>query len=170
MRMTVDILQHGEISITPAQEREYKLHGLRIPMIENLGIIGDCYECLNLSNNSLVSLSGFPKFELLQTLILSNNQIRRIQVNLGAYIPNLSNLILLNNQITSLSTLEALSDIPNLRRLALNGCPVTKERGYRHFVIAHCPRLQMLDFQKVDANERKEAEHVFQKKNYSKKQ
>lgn len=51
----------GEVAITAAAEREYRLRGLRIPVIENLGIIGDAYECLNLADNSLVTLGGFPR-------------------------------------------------------------------------------------------------------------
>jgi len=158
MRITIDILKYGEVAITAAAEREYRLRGLRIPVIENLGIIGDAYECLNLSDNSLVTLGGFPRLEMLQTLILSNNQIKRIVPGLGRSLPNLKNLILMQNQINSVKDLEALADIPSLVRVALVGCPVCKEPGYRHFVISKLPKLRSLDFQKVKQLERKEAE------------
>lgn len=158
MRITIDILKHGEVAITAAAEREYRLRGLRIPVIENLGIIGDAYEALNLSDNSLVTLGGFPRLEMLQTLIICNNQLKRITPRLGAALPNLQNLILLNNQLNSVGDLEPLADIPSLIRVALVGNPVCKEPGYRHFVISKLPKLRTLDFLRVRKIERDEAE------------
>jgi len=161
MRITIDILHHGEARITPAQEREYRLRNLRIPVIENLGIIGDAYEALNLSNNSIVTLGGFPRLEMVQSLILNNNQIKRIQRGLGTFLPNLKNLILVNNNITTLLNLEPLADLPKLERIALAGNPVAKEQGYRFYVIHKCPKLRVLDFQKVRLSERKEARRIY---------
>lgn len=160
MRITVDILPYGDVCITPAQEREYRLRKLRIPVIENLGIIGDAFECLNLSDNSIVSLGGFPRLEMLTSLVLSNNQIKRIQRGLQNFLPNLQNLILTNNRISTLLTLEALKEMPNLTRLSLIGNSVTKEAGYRLFVISMCPKLRVLDFQKVKLREREEAKKI----------
>jgi len=160
MRITVDILPYGDVCITPAQEREYRLRKLRIPVIENLGIIGDAFECLNLSDNSIVSLGGFPRLEMLTSLVLSNNQIKRLQRGLQNFLPNLQNLILTNNRISTLLTLEALKEMPNLTRLSLIGNSVTKEAGYRLFVISMCPKLRVLDFQKVKLREREEAKKI----------
>jgi len=160
MRITVDILPYGDVCITPAQEREYRLRKLRIPVIENIGIIGDAFECLNLSDNSIVSLGGFPRLEMLTSLVLTNNQIKRIQRGLLNFLPNLQNLVLTNNQISTLLTLEALKEIPNLTRLTLIGNSVTKEAGYRLFVISMCPKLRVLDFQKVKQKEREEARKI----------
>jgi len=161
MRITIDILHHGVACITPAQEREYRLRGLRIPVIENLGIIGDAYEALNLSNNSIATLGGFPRLEMVQSLILNNNQIKRIQRGLGTFLPNLKNLILVNNTISSLLNLEPLGDLPKLERLALVGNPVTKEQGYRLYVINKCPKVRVLDFSKVTLAERTEARRIY---------
>lgn len=161
MRITIDILHHGEARITPAQEREYRLRNLRIPVIENLGIIGDAYEALNLSNNSIVTLGGFPRLEMVQSLILNNNQIKRIQRGLGTFLPNLKNLILVNNNINTLLNLEPLADLPKLERIALAGNPASKEQGYRLYVIHKCPKLRVLDFQKVRLAERKEARRIY---------
>lgn len=161
MRITIDILSHGETAITAAQEREYRLRNLRIPVVENLGIIGDAYDSLNLSDNSIVTLGGFPRLEMVQSLIFSNNQIKRIQSGLCTFLPNLKNLILINNEISSLLALDPLGDLPKLERIALVGNPVTKENGYRLHVISKCPKLRILDFQKVKPAERKEAQRVY---------
>jgi len=158
MRITIDILNHGSVAITAAAEREYRLRGLRIPVIENLTIISDAYECLNMSDNSLVTLGGFPRLEMLQSLIMCNNQLKRITPKLGLALPNLKNLILTHNQFSSIKDLEPLADIPSLERLSLVGNPVCKEQGYRYFVISKLPKLRYLDFMKVKKLERDDAE------------
>ena len=45
--------------------------------------------------------------------------------------------------------LDPLSTLPRLRYLCLLENPVTKQPGYRLYLIARCKGLKMLDFRKV---------------------
>ena len=97
----------------------------------------------------------------LSALHLSNNRISRIARNLEGTIPRLQWLILTNNKLTNLVDLEPLQTLPRLKYLSLLDNPVTKQAGYRLFVINRCKNLKILDFQKVKLAERKEAEQQF---------
>lgn len=97
----------------------------------------------------------------LSALHLSNNRISRITRNLEETIPRLQWLILTNNKLTNLVDLEPLQTLPRLKYLSLLDNPVTKQPGYRLFVINRCKNLKILDFQKVKLAERKEAEEQF---------
>jgi U2 small nuclear ribonucleoprotein A' len=57
--------------------------------------------------------------------------------------------------------LEPLGSLSRLKYLSLVDNPVTKQPGYRLFVINRCPKLKMLDFRKVKQQEREEAGRVF---------
>ena len=54
-----------------------------------------------------------------------------------------------NNRLASLSDLDPLSSLPRLRYLSLLDNPVTKQPGYRLYLIARCKQLKVLDFRKV---------------------
>jgi len=70
-------------------------------------------------------------------------------------------LILTNNKLTNLADLEPLQTLGRLKYLSLLDNPVTKQPGYRLFVINRCKKLKELDFRKVKAAEREEAERRF---------
>lgn len=75
-------------------------------------------------------------------------------------IPNLESLILTNNRLAHLPDLDPLRSLPKLKYLSLIDNPVTKQPGYRHYVIARCLRLKVLDFCKVKQAERENASSV----------
>ena len=64
-------------------------------------------------------------------------------------LPRLEWLLLTNNKLGSLGDLDALASLPHLRYVSLLDNPVTKQPGYRLYVIARCMQLKMLDFRKV---------------------
>lgn len=76
---------------------------------------------------------------------------RRIRFadNLGRAFPNLQTLMLSNNQLVTLKELEPLAALKTLTQLSLVDNLVTKQKGYRTFVISLLPKLRVLDFQKV---------------------
>lgn len=49
--------------------------GYRIPMIENLGATLDQFDSIDLSDNDIRKLDGFPFLKRLSTLILNHNPI-----------------------------------------------------------------------------------------------
>lgn len=79
-------------------------------------------------------------------------------------IPNLEWLILTNNKINNLADLEPLKTLPRLKHLSLVDNPVTKQHGYRLFVINRCKKLKVLDFRKIKMSEREEADEAFEGK------
>ena len=69
--------------------------------------------------------------------------------------------MLTNNKLTNVADLESLGKFPKLRYLSLIDNPVTKQPGYRLFVINRCKKLKALDFMKISPAEREEAEKEF---------
>lgn len=52
--------------------------GNKIQAIENLGVTKNQFDSIDLSDNAIVKLEGFPKLPRLRMLLLSNNRIARI--------------------------------------------------------------------------------------------
>ncbi len=89
------------------------------------------FDTIDLTNNDLRKLDGFPFLPKLKTLYLANNQItlvhfciskthinqfhfRRFAENLEEYIPNLDTLILNNNLLQVLTDIDPLATLPKL--------------------------------------------------------
>jgi U2 small nuclear ribonucleoprotein A' len=53
-----------------------------------------------MSDNDLVRLSNLPLLTRLHTLLLNNNRLAKIETLLGAFVPNLTTLMLSNNKFT----------------------------------------------------------------------
>ena len=99
MRLTIDLLRYVAGHINAVRQREICLRGYQIPAIENLGILQDAYDCIDLSDNSIIILGNFPEMKRLITLLLHNNKIKEISKGLGRFAPKLENLMLSNNKI-----------------------------------------------------------------------
>eukprot|EP00484_Ammonia_sp_Unknown_P001194 CAMPEP_0197023288 /NCGR_PEP_ID=MMETSP1384-20130603/4027_1 /TAXON_ID=29189 /ORGANISM="Ammonia sp." /LENGTH=253 /DNA_ID=CAMNT_0042451483 /DNA_START=16 /DNA_END=777 /DNA_ORIENTATION=+ len=161
MRLTIDLLRYVAGHINTMSQREISLRGYQIPAIENLGILQDAYDCIDLSENSIVIMNNFPVMKRLLVLLLHNNKIKEIGKGIGEYLPNLDSLMLTNNKIERLSQLDALAEFENLTRLNLIGNPVCKQDGYRLYVIARCAKLKHLDFRKITPAERSQAQQLW---------
>ena len=135
--------------------------GLKIPLIENLGVTQDQFDTVDLSDNEVKRLDNFPRLKRLRTILLSNNFVERIGTQLGEQIPALEALVLTNNRIKSLSEVDKLAALPNLATLSLVDNPVARQAHYRAYVIDKLPSLRVLDFKKVKEDERKHAAQLF---------
>ena len=69
-------------------------------------------------------------------------------------LPSLNILYLHGNNIDSISEVDKLGVLVQLRSLALHGNPVEMGAGYRHYVLSHLPQLQTLDFSGVTKADR----------------
>jgi U2 small nuclear ribonucleoprotein A' len=123
------------------------------------------FDSIDFSDNAVVRLEGFPKLPRLSALYLNNNRISKIARELKEAIPRLEWLFLTNNKLTNLVDLEPLQTLPRLKYLSLIDNPVTKQPGYRLFVINRCKKLKVLDFRKVKDAEREEAKKMFEGQN-----
>ncbi|XP_061179298.1 probable U2 small nuclear ribonucleoprotein A' [Saccostrea echinata] len=114
--------------------------------------------CLVLDHNSIESHVKIPTSTNLQTLWVNHNKIK----NLGLFIstlckscPNLKFLSMMNNEAA-----------PSY----FNGGTYQQYMDYRHFVIAHFPKLEVLDDKKIEENERSEAKRIYRRKVSTSKQ
>jgi hypothetical protein len=92
-------------------------------------------EDLNLSYNQLETITPhIGHLEKLQTLCVSNNHLIELTVGIKGLI-NLSVLDISNNKVTTLPA--EITQLPFLRRLRLDGCPLTNSLD--HYSVRHDP-------------------------------
>lgn len=120
-------------------------------------------DTINVTDNDLTILDfGVPTLLRFSNIIASNNRLSHLSVNLSKFFPNLNTLILDNNKFTSLSrTGSILSKFKYLRTLSLLNNPVINKNHYRLYLIAKCPRLQTLDYERVTKDERDKSKKLF---------
>lgn len=70
-------------------------------------IFQDQHDTIDLTDNSLTTLSNLPLSPRLRSLILANNSIHAIHPSIQQSAPNLTTLILTNNAFAELGDLEA---------------------------------------------------------------
>lgn len=94
-------------------------------------------------------LGNIPLLRRLRTLLLANNRISSISSSLHLSVPNLTTLILTNNNLVELGDLEPLKDVKGLQYLSLIGNPVRDKKWYREWLAWRIPSLRVLDFQRI---------------------
>lgn len=157
VRLTVDLIDSSAQFQNPIKDREIDLRDNKILQIENLGATRDLFETIDLSNNDIKVLEGFPLLKTLKTLLINNNRIITIADDLAERLPNLEDVILTNNNIQSLGEIHKLASLKRLTRLSLLKNPVTTTQNYRLYVIHKIPQLRVIDFERVKLKERKAA-------------
>jgi len=76
-------------------------------------------------------------------------------------VPNLTTLVLTNNNVAELGDLEPLKELKNLKYLSLLGNPVREKKWYREWLAWRIPSLRVLDFQRIRDKERETAKSLF---------
>jgi len=161
VRLTAELILTSPAFVNPLKERELDLRGNKIPQIENLGATEDHFDVLDLSDNDIVKLDGFPLLNRITTIFASNNRITSISEDLGSKLPKLETLVLINNKIENLADLDTLSTCSKLNTLALMKNNVVNKPHYRLYLINKIPSLKILDFKKIKEKERLEAKKLF---------
>ncbi|XP_039010651.1 U2 small nuclear ribonucleoprotein A'-like [Hibiscus syriacus] len=164
VKLTADLIWKCPHFFNPLKERELDLRGNKIAVIENLGATEDQFDTLDLSDNEIVKLDNFPYLKRLGTLLINNNRVTRINPNIGEFLPKLHTLVLTNNRLVNLVEIDPLVSLPKLQFLSLLDNNITKKPNYRLYVIHKLKSLRVLDFKKVKAKERLEAENLFASK------
>lgn len=144
--------------INALKDREIDLRGNKIAVVENLAATQNQFDSIDLSDNEITKLECMAVLPRLKMLLLHNNRVNRFSDNLGRAFPSLETLALNNNGLVTLKELEPLAALKTLTSLSLVDNLVTKQKGYRSFVIALLPNLRLLDYKKVKQAERKEAQ------------
>lgn len=141
---------------------------------------GESLQEIDLTHNKISDLRFLLDFPQLTCLVLDHNSIES-HVKIAA-APNLQTLWVNHNKIKNLglfiSTL--CKSCPNLKYLSMmnneaapsyfNGGTYQQYADYRHFVIAHFPKLEMLDDKKIEDSERSEAKRIYGRKTSTSKQ
>jgi len=97
----------------------------------------------------------------LRTLLLANNRISVFSQSLHLSVPNLTTLVLTNNNVSELGDLEPLKDMKSLKYLSLLGNPVREKKWYREWLVWRISGLRVLDFQRIKDKERQQAKGLF---------
>ncbi|XP_058485891.1 U2 small nuclear ribonucleoprotein A' [Solea solea] len=164
VKLSAELIEQAAQYTNPVRDRELDLRGYKIPVLENLGATLDQFDTIDLSDNEVRKLDGFPLLKRLKTLLVNNNKICRIGENLEHSLPTLTELVLTSNNIQELGDLDPLASVKTLTLLSLLRNPVTNKKHYRLYVINKIPQIRVLDFQKVKLKERQEAEKMFKGK------
>ncbi|CAJ0745456.1 1243_t:CDS:10 [Entrophospora sp. SA101] len=162
MKLTPELLERSPSYINTVKDRELNLRGNKIPSIENLGVSKDLNDAIDLIDNDIRILGNFPLLCRVCTLLLANNRINRLDPQLFEFLPNLTTLVLTNNNIMELPDLQPLNGIKRLQYISLLDNPVTRKQWYRSWVIRKIPSIRVIDFKRVRDMERKEAKKLFE--------
>ncbi|KAK4473116.1 hypothetical protein MN116_004301 [Schistosoma mekongi] len=163
VRITSEIVENAPQFTNAIKDRELSLRSYKFPAIENMGCTLDQFDTIDLSDNEIRKLDGFPVLKRLKSVILTNNKIARISEDLGQHLPNLLTLILTSNYLSDLKDLDPLSSCEKLNFLSLLHCPVTMRANYRLYVISRVASLRFLDYRRVTQAERKLARSMFKR-------
>ncbi|XP_063931505.1 U2 small nuclear ribonucleoprotein A'-like [Zophobas morio] len=161
MRITAELIEESPQFLNTLRDRELDLRGNKVSAIENLGATLDQFDTIDLSDNEITRLEGFPQLKKLKTLFLNNNKIQKVDASLHERLPGLAELILTNNNLQTFTDIEDISKISSLRRLSLLKNPVAYKPNYRAYVIYKIPHVTVLDFRKVRHQERLDAKKLF---------
>lgn len=161
MKLTADLILQSPQYTNALRDRELDLRGYKIPVIENLGATLDQFDTIDLSENDIRKLEGFPLLRRLKSLLLNNNRICRIAEKIEQCLPQLETIVMTSNNMQELKELDPLKSINSLRYLSLLRNPVTNKPHYRLYVIHKLPQLRVLDFQRIKQREREAAKRMF---------
>eukprot|EP00047_Mylnosiga_fluctuans_P003663 m.230260 g.230260 ORF g.230260 m.230260 type:complete len:232 (-) comp12035_c0_seq1:50-745(-) len=161
VKLTQELIVLSPQFTNALKEREIDLRANKIVAIENLGATLDQFDTIDLSDNDIRKLDGFPLLKRLRTVLLNNNRIVKIADGLAAALPSLQELVLSSNGIAELGDLDPLIPLKTLTHLSLLQNPVTRLKHYRLYVIHLLPGLKCLDYQRIKPREREESEAIF---------
>lgn len=164
VRLTVELINESLQYVNTVRDRELSLRARKIPVLENLGITGDQFDTIDLTDNDIRKLENIPLLKRLSTLLMHNNRVQQIMPNISEVLPSLKTLALTNNNLCELGDIDPLASCSKLEYLTLIGNPVTHKPQYRSYVIYKVPSVRVLDFKRVRLAERKQANNLFKGK------
>lgn len=118
---------------------------------------------LFLAANTIKKVEGMNRLQSLTTLHLRDNQLEA----LDGFVEDLKMLQYINfrgNNLTSLKELQKLQPLPMLRALVLSENPAAEEEDYRLEVLITLRKLERLDKEEYNDEEREEAEQIYEQR------
>ncbi|KAG1686954.1 hypothetical protein DVH05_026717 [Phytophthora capsici] len=166
-RITTELLrkraEHNEGIISSLEE--ISLHQEELEKIEVIGTVCRKLRILYLQNNIIEKIEDLTHMKELRYLNLALNNIRRIE---GLQSCEFLNKLDLTVNFVDFDTLEEsidhLKPLQHLRELYMlgNPCQSNWETGFREYVIASLPQLEILDGKEIQRSDRIKALQVFQ--------
>ncbi|WFD29603.1 U2 snRNP complex subunit [Malassezia sp. CBS 17886] len=161
MKLTAELLAQQASAPNALKDRELDLRGLKVGMIENLGVTRDQNDAIDFTDNDIRYLGNFPHMPRLRHLLLSNNLVSRVDPHLHRALPYLVSLVLTNNAVAEFRQIVHLRQLRHLEFLSLLDNPVSRQEHYRAFVVWRLPSVRVLDFRRVTAKDREHAQRLF---------
>ncbi|ESL11463.1 U2 small nuclear ribonucleoprotein 40k Da [Trypanosoma rangeli SC58] len=186
MRLTVDIIRRAPQFTNTLLQREIDLRGLGLTVLDErpLQLLNDSFDVLNLSQNPLVRLEYFPSgigagtaskaggtvsvdpgrrmMLRLQSLIVHRNRLSHVsEGTCAALLPNMRAFLADYNDFRELRDLLFLSHWQKLEILSIEHNPVTQHESevrLRAFVVFLCPKLKLVNYQRVTQVDRRNVE------------
>ncbi|RLN48982.1 hypothetical protein BBJ28_00015605 [Nothophytophthora sp. Chile5] len=165
-RITVELLrkraEHNEGIISTLEE--ISLHQEELEKIEVIGTLCRKLQILYLQNNIIEKMEDLTHMKELRYLNLALNNISKIE---GLQCCEFLNKLDLTVNFVDFDTLEDsidhLKPLQHLRELYMlgNPCQSDWETGFREYVIASLPQLQLLDGKEIQRSDRIKALQVF---------
>lgn len=169
MRLTIDLLRQAPQITNAVSQRELDLRGLRVTSLDEhaLVLLGDTFDCINLTSNALSSLEYFPltntptgKSAVMQkvvTLIVHNNQLQKVSVaSCVRALPNVRHFLADRNNFKTVHDLLFLKQWPALEIVSFERNPLfsTNPDGLtndkiRAFLVYLCPNLKLINYERV---------------------
>lgn len=159
-------LSFNEISLVSGLEpsKLSKLHTLELrgnKLTSTAGIYLPNLKNLFLGANMITKLEGLERLEHLTTLHLRDNQIS----NLDGFSENMRNLQYINmrgNMVSDVKETAKMKCLPKLRALILSENPCSDDDEYRMEVLIGIRRIERLDKDDYNEEERQEAEEIYE--------
>lgn len=143
-----------------------RLHTLELrgnKLVSPDGIYVKTIKNLFLGGNQIKNLVGIERMEHLATLHLRDNQID----NLDGFSDVLKNLQYINmrqNNLSSMKEVKKLQLLPILRAAVFKDNPIAAEDDYRLEMLITLRRLERLDKDEYNDDERQEAEEIYEQR------
>ncbi|XP_065842716.1 leucine-rich repeat-containing protein 23-like [Oscarella lobularis] len=138
-----------------------ELRGNRLTSLETLRL--SALKKLYAAANSITSLEGIEHLTRLTILHVRDNGITQLD-GFGEKMVALQYINIRNNGVTEMTEVAKLKTLPMLRALVLDGNPVADAEDYRVEVLIVIRRLERLDKDEFNEEERGEAEELYEQR------
>ena len=81
MRLNADLISKSQQYLNTLNQFYIDLRGYKIPFLENLAATNDQFECIDLTDNDIMSIEELPRLNRLESILLTDNKVCEIDTN-----------------------------------------------------------------------------------------